>query len=776
MLFNDYLPFNSLKKQTIDLFKIDMISNILDTYKINCKCLLIMDNTASKIISKYMSLSEVINQGIFSIESIYKKRKPYKSYSAIYLISSAESSIKLVLEDFKGKKRLYKWCHLFILDRITNRMFELLLNKSFIRRIKTLKEVIMNYVPLDKNLFFFGIKGNYNSIYHLFENEGQNKLLNKIDISKICSICKVTGTYPNIIYFIHDPTCKLLAEKINQKLSKYFKKLKVKKNGILLLISRKMDLIGPIHFDLTYGHLLMELYKNLEKSEKNRAKININGKEENIVLDYEDALYEKYKTFSLYQIMTTINIDIENFMKSDMGKLEKRTDLDSLEEVGNAMKNITEYKYLNPLYNRHLKIVEDMNKKCLERNIMKLIDFQSTIISGVNKKAKKKGANHISKRVLEYKKDFNKEDFLRLLCIIKYYNSESNINNLISIIESENISMSNIDKKIIDFFTPENSKINVEILKKLDKYIILHRNKYNYNTQEDQDNKKDKRYICVKESKMTTLCDMCCKNELPKDLFEYIEPPENITFSKYQVNSIIENNLGNSQNLKNFILFNVGGLSNYEIASIDKSNSNGQFGFNIIYGSNTIYNYKEYLNELKDYFDGKDGITYEDEENPEEFVSNNDENKGSEVEEEQIENNKKLRKKKKKRKISKEPNDINEKSKDVIKIEMKNLDEDNNESGEEKLDNSIDIKNNKKNIKSEDENEISEEKLDDSLKVKNIKKTFKNEDENEFSEEEKPKKKEKKKKIKKIEMKNINNNLKEPLNSDKDSDYSEDYK
>ena len=134
-----------------------------------------MDNTASKLISKYMSLSEVINQGVFSVESIYRKRKPYKTYSAIYLISSAESSIKLVLEDFKGKKRLYKWCHLFILDKITNNIYELLLNKNFLRRIKTLKEVIMNYVPLDKNLFFFGIKGNYNSIYQLFANDEQKK-------------------------------------------------------------------------------------------------------------------------------------------------------------------------------------------------------------------------------------------------------------------------------------------------------------------------------------------------------------------------------------------------------------------------------------------------------------------------------------------------------------------------------------------------------------------------------------------------------------------------
>ena len=747
MFFNDNLPFNSLKKKTIDLFKIEMISKTINSYKINCKCLLIMDNTTSKLISKYITLSEVINQGIFSIESIYRKRKPYKSYGAIYFISSTESSIKLVLEDFKNeKKRLYKWCHLFVLDKITNDLYELLLNKKFIRRLQTLKEVVMNYLPLDQNIYFFGLKGNYNPIYHLFANDEQNKIINKINLSKICSICRVTGTYPNIVYFIHDPICKLLANKINKKLKKFFGTTGILKNGILLITSRKADLVGPIQFDLTYGHLLMEFYKNLEASEKNSAKININGKEEKIIFDHEDILYNKYKVLSLYEIMTTINNDIEQFMKSDMAKLEKVNDINSLEEMGTAMKNIEEYKYLNPLYNKHLKIVEDINKKCLERNIMKIIDFQSTIIAGANYKGKKKGAHHISKKILEYKTNFNKEDFIRLLCIIKYYNKESDIKSLIDTIESETISINNIERQMVNFFTQENTKIHSDILKNLDKYIILYRNKYKYNTQEEQDNKKDKRYLCVKESKLTTICDMCCKNELPKDLFEYVEPPENIIYHKYLPNNIIiENKKEDTKNLQNLILFNVGGLSNYEVSSIEKANFIGQFNFNMILGGNKIYNYTEYFNEIKEQMEGKNGITQEDIENPEDFHINNN-NDNFEIEDEKKEKKKHKKKKRKNSEnssIERDSYNINDKKpkKDYVKIEMKNFDD----VEEEKLD------------KSNDKNKI--------------------EDENDESSEERPKKKDKKKKKNKVEMKDIKKKeLEEPLKSDKSDEDYDDYK
>ena len=727
MIYNN-LEKNSLKKKTIDLFKKEMIKDVITNYNLNCKCLLIMDNISSKIISKYLSLSEVINLGIFSIESIYRKRKPYKEFGAIYLISSIDSSIQLVLNDFKSeKKRLYKWCFLFILNKITDHTLELLLNKKFIRRIKILKEVNLKYILLDKNLFYFGQNKNYNSLYHLYANENDNKLLNKIDISKVCSICKVTKTYPNIVYFIHDPICKILATKINKKLKKYFDELGIEKNGILLLTSRKSDLVGPIQFDLTYEHLLMELYKNKEKKEENNAIIKIEGKEENIILDYKDVLYTKYKVMGLSQLMTTLNKDIEEFMKSDMSKLEKRDNL-NIDEMGIAVKNITEYKYLSPLYTRHLKIVEDINKNSIERNIMKIIDLQSTIISGANYKGKKKGAHHIYKRLSENKNNFKKEDLMRLLCIIKYYNKESDIKSLIDLLESDTIKFSENEKNIINFFVQENTKISNEILKNMDKYIVLHRNKYKYETQEEIDNKKDKRYLCIKESKLTTICDMCSKNELPKDLFEYLELPTNINFENSAINFYNENNIKNEEeNKQNLILYNIGGLSNYEISSIDKSNEIGQFNFNIIYGSNNIYNYQEYFNEIQEYLQGDNGIINKDDNELELNINNQFETNNEIIynnNELEIKNDIEIKeeKKKKKRKYKEDINVIEEdKTNDYINIEMKNIKEDDKEENEEK-------------------------------KVNNVKE------------------KKNKKKKKKIEMENINNenNLNEPLNSDDD--------
>jgi hypothetical protein len=250
---------------------------------------------------------------------------------------------------------------------------------------------------------------------------------------------------------------------------------------------------------------------------------------------------------------------------------------------------------------------------------------------------------------------------------------------------------------------------------------------------------------------------MCCKNELPKDLFEYIEPPENVSFYKCQGNFILDNKKDTNAISQNLIIFNIGGLSNYEVASIEKAISIGQFNFNMIYGGNKIYNYTEYFNEIKEYLEGKNGISYEDKENPDDFYENNEYEIPAEEEEEK--KKKKKKKKKNKRKESSsdrdnyDRNDINSnKSKDYVKIEMKNMDD-------------IKDKNTDKNI----------DKDKDKLKNKKEKEEDEEEDEKELNEEEKPKIKEKKKNVKKVEMENIvnNNDLKEPLNTDNDSD---DYK
>ena len=619
---------NTLKGSIIELFQTDIVHEILERYNCSGKCLLILDERSSHLISNYFSMTDLISQGIFSIELLRKVRKPFENYNAIYIISNTEESINLVVRDFDFQVEntehlnLYKQCHLFIIDPINQnkKMFDSLLNPFFIRRIKTFKEIYLDFTALDKNLFYFGKEYNFNPIYHIF-CVNDNTIQNNICIKKLYSICLVTQTFPNIIYFAHDPSCKYIAENLNVRLEKYYtNQKKIVKNGILLITSRLMDLPAPIQFDMNYGHLLLESFKSNSNPDKKTINIDLsgNGTKKEIILDHNDILYNKYKAYSLIDVLNVLPNDLQKFNESDVAKVNKVNKMDSLNEMNDAIRNFTEYQYKTKLFSQHLDLAKKVNEINKKRNILNLVDLQSTIMSGATAKGKRLTTSELNTFFLQNKDCFNKNDLIRLLYLIRYYNPDNDINELSEKLGGK-ISLNEIDLKLIEYFTVERSLIDPEDMKRINKSIILFRNKYKYNTKEEKENKGDKRFLCVKESKLTTLCDMCCRNELPEGDFNYVIKPKllNTNFfqnnKNYKANTLIENQDLDLEsqiplNIDNLILFNVGGLSTFEIASLEKANKNKQFNMNIIYGSNQIYNHEEYINYILEYFKGNSGI------------------------------------------------------------------------------------------------------------------------------------------------------------------------
>ena len=617
------LPKQSLKGSILDLFTSDIIQDILESYNCSGQCLLILDEKSSHLISNYFTMADLISKGIFSIELLRKMRKPFETYHAIYIISNTPESIDLLVKDFdynsedKTHYSFYKNCHVYLIDPLTKNknVLNSMMNEYFLRKIKTFKEIFFDFIALDRNLYYFGEEYNFNPIYQLFFIQ-DNQLQNNICIKKLYSICLITQTFPNIIYFIHDSNCKYIAENLSEKLETYYTNhKKIVKNGTLLITSRLLDLPGPIQFDLNYDHLLFESYKNNSDPEKKMINIDLQGNgKQKIILDHNDSLYDKYRLFNIYDVLNTLPTDLDKFNQSDIAKVNKVSQMESLNEMDQAIKNFNEYQYMTKLFSQHLDIAKRVNENCKKRNIINLVDMQSTIMAGEDEKGSKISIQELNSRISKNKEKFNKSDLMRLLFLMRYYNPENDINEITDNLNNK-INITNDDLKMIEYFTPERSSIDENIMNRLNKEIVLFRsrNKYNINSE----NNKDKRYICVRESKLTTLCDMCCKNELPEDDFTYVIKPKlmnaNKINKKYKANILIQNQdldlqSENMLNIDNLILFNVGGLSTYEISSLEKGIKNKQFNMNLIYGSNQIYNHEEYLKYINDYFKGKSGI------------------------------------------------------------------------------------------------------------------------------------------------------------------------
>jgi hypothetical protein len=506
MMLRKNLPKQSLKGSILDLFTSDIIQDILESYNCSGQCLLILDEKSSHLISNYFTMADLISKGIFSIELLRKMRKPFETYHAIYIISNTPESIDLLVKDFdynsedKTHFSFYKNCHVYLIDPLTKNknILNSMMNEYFLRKIKTFKEIFFDFIALDRNLYYFGEEYNFNPIYQLFFIQ-DNQLQNNICIKKLYSICLITQTFPNIIYFIHDSNCKYIAENLSEKLETYYTNhKKIVKNGTLLITSRLLDLPGPIQFDLNYDHLLFESYKNNSDPEKKMINIDLQGNgKQKIILDHNDSLYDKYRLFNIYDVLNTLPTDLDKFNQSDIAKVNKVSQMESLNEMDQAIKNFNEYQYMTKLFSQHLDIAKRVNESCKKRNIINLVDMQSTIMAGEDEKGSKISIQELNSRISKNKEKFNKSDLMRLLFLMRYYNPENDINEITDNLNNK-INITNDDLKMIEYFTPERSSIDENIMNRLNKEIVLFRsrNKYNINSE----NNKDKRYICVRES------------------------------------------------------------------------------------------------------------------------------------------------------------------------------------------------------------------------------------------------------------------------------------
>ena len=590
------LPNNCLLKKTKDLFNLKLLQEVLKKFDIFGKCALVLDTRGSILINNFLTLTEVINNGIFSVDSIYLKRKPYQAYSAIYLISGKKEILDLVMQDFKDdEKRLYKYCHLFIIDEITDELMDHMANKDFIKYIKTLKQVSVKYVTIDKNLFSFGDDINFNSIYNLFND---HKKIDNLNISRLYNVCQALNIYPNIMYFNPDKKCKFLAENVNKELKKNFGKKN--KEGILLITSRFIDFLAPIQFSLIYQNVLLEFLKDKETKYCNKINFVVeNSKKMSCILDYKDELYNKYKYRYINELNTIISDDEKEFKNSEVAKT-----INSDKDMVLAAQNFEKYKYYSNLLSIHKHLWSKLNNYEKERSIPYLLEAQKTIISKINENGKKISESDIISIVKDNKNIFTKnKDFLRLICLIKYNYPKINLDTIYKY-----VNFTPKEKQIINNIDKEKFLVDFGKLDELDNIIISYREKTNYNTNEENENKNDKRYNYVKESKLTTICDMICRNDLPDNLFTFVEKPENLQNKnkKYNINFGGQINAQENEEIKKYlILFNIGGLSNYEVASLERGVYLGQYNMNLILGGNKVYNHEEYLKELEDYYNIK---------------------------------------------------------------------------------------------------------------------------------------------------------------------------
>ncbi len=581
----------SLKTLANSRLTVDLLEgSIADCQNRGCPfTILVVDNYSAKVLSSYLTMSDLLNSGIFTVELISNKRQRFPNYGVIYFISPTINSINCLIKDFEnGKRPTYKLIYLYFTHRLPEKLMDVLVTKEIIKRTILFKELNLSFFTKEDVLFDFGWESGL-KIFNCPEDK-EEKLIQSL-CDKLFTVLTTLNIHPYIQYQANSKYCTKLSELIDNVFKKYDFCRNLKKEGILLLTDRTIDVTSPLLHDYNYRALCYDLMdvKN-EKIELNTKKINLSDK---------DELWHSYKLLHIAEVFQKISKDFDEFQKSDLSKVGNTGDMDSFSDMSKALANMSSYKLKTSQLSNQISLAEELNKRYKNNHIYDLIELEQDIVSGENDGGKINNRDIFKRFTITKSKLINqREDFIRILLTL--YTSlsigEKDFNVLSGkLTEEENAILQSLKYLGINMKNEENKIERRKMNLIRDKVSLVEVNI-----------SKQMSYSSLRSSpNLTVIVEKASNYILDKDKFPFRNwdkgdlPKVEKKFGTKNLFGGNDNNILDTNELEPLIIFNIGGLSHNEIASLEKLQKNNVVNHKIYLGTTSIMNASQYLEQLK---------------------------------------------------------------------------------------------------------------------------------------------------------------------------------
>lgn len=605
----------SLRNLTTNHLIDDLIENSLQLAQ-DSFTLIIVDSYSAKLLGNYLTMTDILNKGIFSVESIYNTRQNFPNYNAIYFISPTENSINLLKKDFLNHPK-YKKILIYFTHKIEENNFNLLIANNIIKRTILCKELNLSFFIKENNVFDL----NFESGLKIFTLDDINKenLIKSISY-RVFSVCTTLKFFPYIQYQNSSKLCYKLCEFLENLLQEFGRIKNLQRNGILLLTDRTFDPMTPLLHDYVYEPLVYDLFSdkinkneeidvNFENEDNNNNNIiNTNSNENNqnkkikkiLKLSDKFELWNSYKLLHFANVLEKISEDFENFRASDLSKVKKTNNSTNLEDMANIITKMSSYKLKSAELSNNLYLAKELKELVSKNFINEVIKLEQQIVTGENEKGEKIKERDLFKNftILKAKLQNNREELIRLLLIL-YTNlliPENDFNHLSGKLErNEDLTFKNLTFLGINKF--DGNKIdrrkNVLLKREKNKNIII--------------NDSDAKFVGLSSNpKFEILVEKASNFELDLNEFPFKNWSKEL-FLKIQKKGGTKglfggknDDLNENEDLGKLLFFNIGGLSRNEITSIQKLEKNNMVNHKIIIGSTQLYTPKEYIKNLRD--------------------------------------------------------------------------------------------------------------------------------------------------------------------------------
>lgn len=365
---------------------------------------LIVDDTSVRVISKAMGMYELMENKVYLVEQLKKKRAPYRQSAPIYFLSPTLENINCLIGDWTPdktrKEPLYAdKVFLFFTSAVSDELFSRIKScKPLIRRLGAFSEINIDFIAAENKAFHLDMDS-ATVFSNLFQTTAAGHSPTEVAIAdKLVTVCASLNEYPHIRYRASSKVASSIAHLFNNKFNAFVGSNKnwwyhgdqshnERGRATIIMLSRQDDCLSPLIHEFTYQAMVNDLLPLEDDMITVEVPSGDGTEKKDALLNENDELWVELRGKHIAEVIKVLSARIRDIVHSNSGVAnisKKEGKALSMSQMANALKNLPEYREVMSKLSQHMHIAHRCMDIFNKTNLLNLSDLEQTLAMGLN--------------------------------------------------------------------------------------------------------------------------------------------------------------------------------------------------------------------------------------------------------------------------------------------------------------------------------------------------------------------------------------------------------